>query len=166
MFHTRQEDIQHLSQHFDQVTDNLTLSLPHQELKAEIKQLIKNMSGLHAANGLNPPVTLRLPSSYNFLPHLLDDSNSLRLAYQMSKNRNGVSLVIGVPTVKREKQNYLLDTLQNLVDGMNVAEANDTLIVVFVAEVSIFKSLLSTLKMASLLHSFSVCIFLLIRVKY
>lgn len=139
MFRTRQEDIQQLSQHIDQITtDNLTLTLPSVDLKSEIKQLIKNMSGLHAAAGINPPVTLRLPSSYNFLPHLLDDPNSLRLAYQMSKNRNGVSMVIGVPTVKREKQNYLMDTLQNLIDGMNTAEANDTLIVVFVAEVSAY----------------------------
>lgn len=139
MFRTRQEDIQQLSQHIDQtIIDNLTFSLPTHELKTEIKQLIKNMSGLHAAAGINPPVTLRLPSSYNFMPHLLDDPNSLRLAYQLTKNRNGVSMVIGVPTVKREKQIYLMDTLQNLVDGMSVAEANDTLIVVFVAEVSNF----------------------------
>lgn len=138
MFRTKQEDIQQLSQHIDQtVTDNLTLSLQAQELKPEIKQILKNMSGFHAATGLYPPVTLRLPSSYNFLPHLLDDPNSLRLAYQLTKNRNGVSMVIGVPTVKREKQNYLMDTLQNLVDGMNISEANDTLIVVFIAEVSI-----------------------------
>lgn len=45
--------------------------------------------------------------------------------------------MIGVPTVRREKQNYLMDTLQNLVDGMNEEEANDTLIVVLVAEVTL-----------------------------
>lgn len=138
MFRTKQEDIQQLSQHIDQ-TDNLTaLSFPPHELKPELKQLIKNMSGTQAVTGISPPVTLRLPSPYNFLPHLLDDPNSLRLAYQLSKNRNGVSMVIGVPTVRRDKQNYLMDTLQNLVDGMSVSEANDSLIVVFVAEVGIF----------------------------
>jgi alpha-1,3-mannosylglycoprotein beta-1,4-N-acetylglucosaminyltransferase A/B len=41
---------------------------------------------------------------------------------------------MGVPTVRREKQSYLMDTLQNLIDGMTSAEANDSLIVVFVAE--------------------------------
>lgn len=45
-------------------------------------------------------------------------------------------MVMGVPTVRREKQSYLMDTLQNLIDGMNAEEANDSLIVVFVAEVS------------------------------
>ncbi|CAH1987727.1 unnamed protein product [Acanthoscelides obtectus] len=79
---------------------------------------------------------LRLPSSYHFLPHLLDDQNSLRLAYLMSRNRNGVSMVMGVPTVRREKQSYLMDTLQNLIDGMTTQEADDALIVVFIGEVS------------------------------
>nr|CAH7748873.1 unnamed protein product [Callosobruchus chinensis] len=52
----------------------------------------------------------------------------------MSRNRNGVSMVMGVPTVRREKQSYLMDTLQNLVDGMTTQEADDALIVVFVGE--------------------------------
>lgn len=43
---------------------------------------------------------------------------------------------MGIPTVRREKQMYLLDTLQNLIDGMNSQEAEDSLIVVMVAEVS------------------------------
>ncbi|EFA00960.2 alpha-1,3-mannosyl-glycoprotein 4-beta-N-acetylglucosaminyltransferase B [Tribolium castaneum] len=138
MYRARQEDLQQLTQHIDQIgipNDNTTtFSFPTPELRPEIKQLIKNMSGMHAATGLNPPIMLRLPSSYHFLPHLLDDPSSLRLAYLMSKGRNGVSVVMGVPTVRREKQSYLMDTLQNLIDGMNSAEANDSLIVVFVAE--------------------------------
>ncbi|XP_018572245.1 alpha-1,3-mannosyl-glycoprotein 4-beta-N-acetylglucosaminyltransferase B [Anoplophora glabripennis] len=138
MYRARQEDLQQLTQHIDQIAipnDNTTtLILPPQELRPEVKQLIKNMSGMSAATGINPPIMLRLPSSYHFLPHLLDDPSSLRLAYLMSKNRNGVSVVMGVPTVKREKQSYLLDTLQNLIEGMTAEEANDSLIVVFVAE--------------------------------
>jgi alpha-1,3-mannosylglycoprotein beta-1,4-N-acetylglucosaminyltransferase A/B len=142
MYRARQEDLQQLTQHIDQIGipgDNTTatFSFPTAELRPEIKQLIKNMSGMHAATGVNPPIMLRLPSSYHFLPHLLDDPSSLRLAYLMSKGRNGVSVVMGVPTVRREKQSYLMDTLQNLIDGMTSAEANDSLIVVFVAEVSV-----------------------------
>ncbi|KAG5888681.1 hypothetical protein JTB14_022265 [Gonioctena quinquepunctata] len=136
MYRSRQEDLQQLSQHFDQIyySDNSTTSASRFELKPEVKQMIKNMSGLHAATGVNPQLNLRFPSAYYFLPHLLDDPNSLKLGYLMSKNRNGVSLVMGVPTVRREKQSYLLDTLQNLVDGLTVEEANDSLIVVFVGE--------------------------------
>lgn len=46
-----------------------------------------------------------------------------------------VSMVLGIPTVKREVQSYLLATLQNLIDSMNDQEAADSLIVVFIAEV-------------------------------
>ncbi|CAH1180218.1 unnamed protein product [Phaedon cochleariae] len=137
MYRSRQEDLQQMSQHLDQayLSDNSSTLLPYQaELRPEVRQLLKNMTGLHAASGVNPPVTLRLPSAYHFLPHLLDDPNSLRLGYWLSRNRNGVSVVLGVPTVRREKQSYLIDTLQNLVEGLSVEEAEDSLIVVFVGE--------------------------------
>lgn len=45
-------------------------------------------------------------------------------------------MVLGVPTVKREVQSYLMATLKNLLDRMNPAEIADTLIIVLVAEVS------------------------------
>jgi alpha-1,3-mannosylglycoprotein beta-1,4-N-acetylglucosaminyltransferase A/B len=47
-------------------------------------------------------------------------------------------VVLGVPTVKREVQSYLLATLQNLIDSMTEQEAADAVIVVFVAEVLCF----------------------------
>lgn len=137
MYRARQEDLQQLTQHIDHIgSDNTTVLTLPTTIRPEIKQLLRNMSGMSAANGLNPPIMLRLPSSYHFLPHLLDDPASLRLRYLLSKGRNGVSVVLGVPTVKREKQSYLMDTLQNLVEGMNSKEAADTLLVVFIAEVS------------------------------
>ncbi|XP_074038777.1 alpha-1,3-mannosyl-glycoprotein 4-beta-N-acetylglucosaminyltransferase a [Leptinotarsa decemlineata] len=137
MYRSRQEEIQQLVQHFDQIyySDNTSAASSSDiTLKPEIKQMIKNMSGLHAAAGVNPSESVKFPSTYYFLPHLLDDPNSLKLGYLMSRNRNGVSLVMGVPTVRREKQSYLMDTLQNLVDGLTEEEANDSLIVVFVGE--------------------------------
>ena len=50
-----------------------------------------------------------------------------------------VSVVLGVPTVRREVQSYLLATLQNLIDSMSEEEAADSLIVIFVAEVPHFR---------------------------
>jgi alpha-1,3-mannosylglycoprotein beta-1,4-N-acetylglucosaminyltransferase A/B len=47
-------------------------------------------------------------------------------------------VVLGIPTVKREVQSYLLATLQNLIDSMTDQEAADSLIVVFIAEVLCF----------------------------
>lgn len=40
----------------------------------------------------------------------------------------------GIPTVKRDKQSYLLSTLDNLLVNMDDEEQNDTMIVVFVGE--------------------------------
>ncbi|XP_056637146.1 alpha-1,3-mannosyl-glycoprotein 4-beta-N-acetylglucosaminyltransferase B [Diorhabda sublineata] len=137
MYRSRQEDLQELTQHFDQLynaENSSNNSLIQIESRPDIKQMIKNMSGLFAANGLNPGVSIKFPSAYHFLPHLLDNPNSLKLSYLMSKNREGVSLVLGIPTVKREKYSYLMDTLQNLIDGLSEDEANDTMIVILVAE--------------------------------
>lgn len=43
-------------------------------------------------------------------------------------------MVLGIPSVKREAQSYLLATLRNLIDSMNSQELADTLIVVLIAE--------------------------------
>lgn len=129
MYRTRQEELQQLTQHIDQI------AIPAENATAF--SLIRNMSGMSAANGLNPPIMLRVPSSYHFLPHLLDDPSSLRLAYLLSKGRTGVSVVMGIPTVRREKQSYLMETLHNLVEGMNTEEAEDSLLVILVADTNL-----------------------------
>ena len=43
-------------------------------------------------------------------------------------------LVIGVPTVKRSKAYYLLDTIQGLISGLSPDERSEVVIVVFVAD--------------------------------
>jgi alpha-1,3-mannosylglycoprotein beta-1,4-N-acetylglucosaminyltransferase A/B len=47
--------------------------------------------------------------------------------------------VLGIPTVRREVQSYLLATLQNLLDSMTEEEAAESLIVIFIAEVPNFE---------------------------
>lgn len=42
---------------------------------------------------------------------------------------------MGIPTIKRERESYLLQTLESLLSGLNAEERQDVLIVVFVAEV-------------------------------
>ena len=54
-----------------------------------------------------------------------------------------VSLVFGIPTIKREKTSYLLNTLASLLDGMTQEDKDDSVIVVFVGEVNTFILLLS-----------------------
>lgn len=47
-----------------------------------------------------------------------------------------VSLVMGIPTVKREKQSYLMTTLHSLFYELSEEQKNDCVIIIFVAEVS------------------------------
>uniref|UniRef100_A0A3B5M082 MGAT4 conserved region domain-containing protein n=1 Tax=Xiphophorus couchianus TaxID=32473 RepID=A0A3B5M082_9TELE len=55
-------------------------------------------------------------------------------------------MVLGIPTVKREKQSYLVNTLSSLLSGLTSSETQDLLIIVFVAEVAcsfLFKRMLN-----------------------
>ncbi|XP_042908177.1 alpha-1,3-mannosyl-glycoprotein 4-beta-N-acetylglucosaminyltransferase B isoform X2 [Parasteatoda tepidariorum] len=45
-----------------------------------------------------------------------------------------VTMVLGVPTVKRDVQSYLMSTLQNLIENMSPEERDDAVIIVFIAE--------------------------------
>ncbi|XP_051172269.1 alpha-1,3-mannosyl-glycoprotein 4-beta-N-acetylglucosaminyltransferase B [Leptopilina boulardi] len=114
-----QEEIQLLSHQLALITENNYI-LP--DFQFYMNNTMPNMT------------SIKLPSIYNFLPHFLNDPNSLRPAFVQSKGRSGVSMILGVPTVKREVQSYLLTTLKNLIDRMTPDESADTLIVVLVAE--------------------------------
>lgn len=48
-----------------------------------------------------------------------------------------VSIVMGVPSVKREVHSYLTDTLSSLMSELSQAEKEDCVIVVFIAEVGL-----------------------------
>lgn len=82
----------------------------------------------------NEHQVLQLPSIYAFMPHLMDSPNSLKPAIHVTKDRQGVSLVFGIPTIKREKTSYLLNTLASLLDGMTQEDKDDSVIVIFVGE--------------------------------
>jgi hypothetical protein len=59
-----------------------------------------------------------------------------------------VSVVIGIPHVKREEEVYLFSSLFSLISAMSPDEKDDCLIVVFVAEVlpTLFASLVINLR--------------------
>ncbi|XP_070552507.1 alpha-1,3-mannosyl-glycoprotein 4-beta-N-acetylglucosaminyltransferase B-like [Ptychodera flava] len=77
---------------------------------------------------------LQVPSAIHYLPHLLENADGLQPAFLMSQGRVGVSVVIGMPTIKREVQSYILDTLKSLVDGLSDEEKLDCVIIVFIGE--------------------------------
>ncbi|XP_015602515.1 alpha-1,3-mannosyl-glycoprotein 4-beta-N-acetylglucosaminyltransferase B [Cephus cinctus] len=125
-----QAKLEHLHAKYISSQEEINL-LSHQ--LAENSHILPDLQFL-IGNGTSNISSIKLPSIYNFLPHFLDDPNSLRPAFVQSKGRSGVSMVLGVPTVKREVQSYLLATLKNLLDRMTPAETTDTLIIVMVAE--------------------------------
>lgn len=51
---------------------------------------------------------------------------------------SAVSVVMGIPTVKRKVKSYLAETLHSLIDKLSPEEKLDCVIIVFVGEVSVY----------------------------
>ncbi|KAG8453924.1 hypothetical protein GDO86_000521 [Hymenochirus boettgeri] len=82
-------------------------------------------------------VPLQLRNIYMFLPHLLGHEASLQPNVLYGQGRTGVSVVFGIPTVKRDKQSYLMDTLNSLFLELSIIEKRDCVVIVFIAEINI-----------------------------
>ncbi|KAM9795482.1 alpha-1,3-mannosyl-glycoprotein 4-beta-N-acetylglucosaminyltransferase B [Neosynchiropus ocellatus] len=78
---------------------------------------------------------LQLPSIFHHLPHLMNQEDSLQPAVHLGMRRSGVSIVMGVPSVKRKVHSYLTDTLMSLMSQLSIAEKDDCIILVLIAEV-------------------------------
>lgn len=97
LYRVKQEDIVALSQYLSQAP-NITISNNFLEsLSPDSRNVIKNMTKSQKLHSL-----VRFPSiSQSFLPHLIQDPDALRPAYLLSKGRQDVSIVLGIPSVKR-----------------------------------------------------------------
>ncbi|KAG7241931.1 hypothetical protein INR49_024678 [Caranx melampygus] len=73
------------------------------------------------------------PNFYLYMPHLRQQPGSLKPNVVLGQGR-GVSMVLGIPTVKRDKQSYLVSTLSSLLSGLIPSQQQDLLIIIFVAE--------------------------------
>ncbi|XP_031733467.1 alpha-1,3-mannosyl-glycoprotein 4-beta-N-acetylglucosaminyltransferase A-like isoform X2 [Anarrhichthys ocellatus] len=78
--------------------------------------------------------SLLQPNIYLYMPHLRQHPDSLQPNIVLGQGRHGVSMVLGIPTVKREKQSYLVSTLSSLLYSLTYLQQQDLLIIVFVAE--------------------------------
>ncbi|XP_029880227.1 alpha-1,3-mannosyl-glycoprotein 4-beta-N-acetylglucosaminyltransferase-like protein MGAT4D isoform X2 [Aquila chrysaetos chrysaetos] len=85
-------------------------------------------------------LTRKLPvhftNMYYYLPHLREYEDAIFPNVIFGQQRTGVSLVMGIPTVKREKQHYLINTLHSLLYELSEEQKNDCVIIIFVAEVN------------------------------
>nr|XP_046262109.1 alpha-1,3-mannosyl-glycoprotein 4-beta-N-acetylglucosaminyltransferase B-like [Scatophagus argus] len=86
-------------------------------------------------DGSGGQTILQQPNVYVFMPHLRQHPDSLQPNVILGQGRRGVSIVMGIPTVKREKQSYLVNTLSSLLYSLTSVQRRDLLIIVFVAEV-------------------------------
>ncbi|KAL4717431.1 hypothetical protein ACJJTC_000580 [Scirpophaga incertulas] len=145
LYHSRQEDVMNIQNEMATFRNNHK-KLPDRmvptdnskstTLSPEVVALLSNISKTRAAAGVSQKniETLKLPFVYQLLPHLMIDHNSLRPAYHMKKGKTFADIVIGIPTVKRDKESYLIVTLTHLINGLKAKDINSTLIVVMVGE--------------------------------
>ncbi|XP_050415011.1 alpha-1,3-mannosyl-glycoprotein 4-beta-N-acetylglucosaminyltransferase A [Patella vulgata] len=113
----------------DQVGSNRTSNSSAVQRVPNIQQYLNNFTGLSSQDGLF------LPGILAYLPHLSGHPEFTRPRYKLSEgSRNQVSVVFGIPTIKRSSISYLSKTLHSLVDGLDQTEKADCLIVVFIAE--------------------------------
>ncbi|XP_041360411.1 alpha-1,3-mannosyl-glycoprotein 4-beta-N-acetylglucosaminyltransferase B-like [Gigantopelta aegis] len=125
----RENDLFILRNHFSYLVSTM-----HTNGTVQLNRTLEDMLLATKTNMSGFVGTIHLPSIFTHLPHLSGHPESMRPAFKMSKNRYGVSIVMGVPTIKREKISYLTETLRSLIDELNAEEKEDCLIVLFIAE--------------------------------
>ncbi|XP_066488563.1 alpha-1,3-mannosyl-glycoprotein 4-beta-N-acetylglucosaminyltransferase-like protein MGAT4D [Tiliqua scincoides] len=86
---------------------------------------------LHFRNRL----PIHLTNIHYYLPHLQEHEDGIQPNVVIGQGRTGVSLVIGIPTVRREKENYLMNTLNSLFYDVSEEQKENLVVVIFVAEV-------------------------------
>ncbi|XP_038216612.1 alpha-1,3-mannosyl-glycoprotein 4-beta-N-acetylglucosaminyltransferase A-like isoform X2 [Zerene cesonia] len=105
-------------------------------LAPEVTALLKNLSDSMASRGVNAKELTLMKTTfvYQLLPHLMKDPNSLKPAFHMKADRGLARFVIGIPTVRRDKESYLMITLKHLIEGMREEDQKDSVIIIFVGE--------------------------------
>ncbi|OCT99769.1 alpha-1,3-mannosyl-glycoprotein 4-beta-N-acetylglucosaminyltransferase B [Xenopus laevis] len=93
----------------------------------EIRWKVLNMSSR---------LPVQFANVYMFLPHLHGHEEQMQPNVLYGQDRTGVSIVFGIPTVKRDKQSYLMDTLNSIFSELTANEKRDCVVVVFIAEVN------------------------------
>ncbi|XP_078066774.1 alpha-1,3-mannosyl-glycoprotein 4-beta-N-acetylglucosaminyltransferase B-like isoform X1 [Mustelus asterias] len=78
---------------------------------------------------------IQQPNIFYYLPHLMSNEDSLQPKVMIGQGKTGVLMVMGIPTVKREPQTYLFDTLNSLIYELSPEERKNCVIVVLIAEV-------------------------------
>ncbi|CAI6362194.1 unnamed protein product [Macrosiphum euphorbiae] len=119
------ERIKHFGPVLDTIVKSLNISVP--------KELESSMVTNKSVEMVRSPM-IHL-NGFTFLPPLWSHEDNLRPFILHSGGRKTVSMVYGIPTVRRQKRNYIIQTLTNIVYNMNQNEKEDSLIVVMIGEI-------------------------------
>ena len=146
----RHGELQRLFQQFASITNNL-MSNHNKSSTSHIKttdEIIKDLGLSYEGQALLKQVNwtydLSLPSIFDTLPHAVKDPKSLKPAFQWSKGRTQVPMVMGIPTVKRQSQSYLEPTLKSIFEHISEEEAKNVLVVLMIAEPNDFEYVKTT----------------------
>lgn len=113
------QQLKNLSQAPPQPSSNTTTLTPPDPVQQRKSDVLQNFNK---------------PNLHLYMPHLRQHPHSLLPNVVIGKGRRGVSIVLGIPTVKRVKQSYLVNTLGSLLFDLTHSQRQDLLIIVFVAE--------------------------------
>jgi len=136
----REFQLNQLSQLGNSGQDKTNLSqLHHLQLttgQSILSQVLYNSETVpHGLSTLNiTDNKLQPPSIYSHLPHMIGKPESLVPNIKASQGRTGVSLVFGIPTVKRSAKSYLIETIHSLINGLSDEERADALLILMVSE--------------------------------
>ena len=81
-------------------------------------------------------IRVKFPHVFETLPHLKEKLHLIKPKYVLTKNRQNVTFVIGISTMKRENITYLYKMLDSLFNGMDIREKEQSLVVLLIAEVN------------------------------
>uniref|UniRef100_A0A7N9ARX5 Alpha-1,3-mannosyl-glycoprotein 4-beta-N-acetylglucosaminyltransferase B n=1 Tax=Mastacembelus armatus TaxID=205130 RepID=A0A7N9ARX5_9TELE len=135
--HSAEQENLRRSKELNLVLEEIKRAIAEKQALRDINRTWSSLSEetrLKLWNVSNSKNSLQLPSIFHHLPHLLNREDSLQPAVHLGQGRTGVSIVMGVPSVKREVHSYLTDTLSSLMSELSAAEKDDCVIVVLIAE--------------------------------
>ncbi|XP_032080278.1 LOW QUALITY PROTEIN: alpha-1,3-mannosyl-glycoprotein 4-beta-N-acetylglucosaminyltransferase-like protein MGAT4D [Thamnophis elegans] len=73
---------------------------------------------------------------YYYLPHLRKNEDAIYPKVITGQSRTGAFLVIGISSVRRKKESYLMNTLNSLFNGISKYWKKNCVIIVLIAEVN------------------------------
>uniref|UniRef100_A0A8C5G1G1 Alpha-1,3-mannosyl-glycoprotein 4-beta-N-acetylglucosaminyltransferase B n=1 Tax=Gouania willdenowi TaxID=441366 RepID=A0A8C5G1G1_GOUWI len=135
--HSAEQENLRRSKELNLVLDEIKRAIAEKQALRDINRTWSSLSEetrLKLWNVSSSKNVLQLPSIFHHLPHLLSREDSLQPAVHVGQGRTGVSIVMGVPSVKREVHSYLTDTLNSLMSELSATEKDDCVIVVLIAE--------------------------------